>query len=169
MTRRTKLGFDVNKPTTVELLFDEPIIGESTYGPYAMYALEVNGMEYSFFAPPDVHAELSKLKKGDKALVTKIATQKGSRVVTKYDIQIPTKVAVPHKPKSKIVSLGEAIEEVMPDIPQVISEPRNEDISFQLMKDSYSDSLEIISDLNGMTSDIARIAITLFIQRSKTH
>jgi len=34
MTRRTKLELEINKPTSIELLFDEPITGESQYGPY---------------------------------------------------------------------------------------------------------------------------------------
>ena len=162
MTRRTKLELEINRPTEVELLFDEPITGESQYGSYSMFALGVNGMEYSFFAPSlEVSTELSKLKKGDKAIITKLATQKGSKVVTIYDVQVPNKIKANPKAKSEVVSVGEVIEEIVPqDSPH--------DKYYHIMKQSYSDALEINSDLNGFTSDVARLAITLFIQRAKT-
>jgi len=47
-----------------------------------MYAVSVNSMEYSFFAPLEVHSELSELKKSGKALITRQSVQKGTRVVT---------------------------------------------------------------------------------------
>lgn len=163
--RRPKLELEDHKPTEIELIFDECVSGRNTYGVYHLYGILNNGSEAIFFAPSEVHTELSKLKKGDKALVTKIATMKNNRVVIKYDIQIPSKAKAVHKPIAKVVSIGEAIEEVLPDIPLV----KPHDDSFQLMKQSYSDALQLILDLKGQTSDIARIAITLFIQRSKTH
>jgi hypothetical protein len=160
MTRRTKLELEINKPVTLELLFDEPITGESQYGSYSMYAVSVNGSEYSFFAPDEVHSELIKLGKCDKATITKFAAQKGSKVVTKYDVQLPNKV----KAKSVVSSIAEVIDEVIPkeDIPD-----EAHDKYYDVMKKSYADALSINSELNGM-ADPARIAITLFIARSKS-
>ena len=158
MTRRSKLELEINKPVTLELLYDEPIVGESNYGNYFMYAVNVNGMEYSYFAPEEVHAELSKLSKGDRAVITKIAAQRGSKLVTKYDVKVLNKVT----PKAELVSIGDTIEEILPT-PEREDEP---DEFFHIMKRSYSDALKINSDLNGM-ADPAKIAITLFIARSK--
>lgn len=159
MTRRNKLELEINKPMIIELLFDEPIVGESNFGVYYMYAVKHNGIEYSFFAPEEVHAELSKLSKGDKATVTKIVAQKGNKLVTKCDVRVHDKV----NPKAKLVSVGEVIEEILPA--EVLEEDEPDDYFF-IMKQSYTDALKINSELNGM-ADPARIAITLFIARSK--
>ncbi len=167
MTHRTKLELAINQPVTVELLYDEPIIGESQYGSYSLYAVSVNGVEYSFFAPDEIHTELIKLKKGDTATITKIATQKGSRVVTTYNVDLPNKV----KPKSEVVSVGEIIDEVFPNELQEVPQPSpavSHDRYYSVLRQSYSDALEINKELNGATSDIARLCITLFIARSKT-
>jgi len=168
MTHRTKLELAINQPVTVELLYDEPIIGESQYGSYSLYAVSVNGVEYSFFAPDEIHTELIKLKKGDTATITKIATQKGSRVATTYNVDLPNKV----KPKAEMVSIGEAIDEVvsnvLPEECVELPEVPPHDRYYEVLKQSYADALEINKELNGATSDIARLCITLFIARSKT-
>ena len=79
---RKKLELELNKPKHIEMLFDSPKIGESQYGTYYLYAVRNgDGDEYSFFATDDVHEKLSGLKKGDAAVITKVATQKGSKVV----------------------------------------------------------------------------------------
>ena len=152
MTRRSKLELEINRPVEIELLFDDPIVGESNFGQYFMYAVSVNGTEYSYFAPEEVHYELCKLYKSDKAIITKIAAQRGSKLVTKYDVKVLNKVT----PKADVVSIGEAIEEILPT-PEYEDEP---DEYFHVMKRSYSDALKINSDLNGM-ADPAKIAITL--------
>jgi hypothetical protein len=159
MTRRSKLELEINKPVNLELLYDDPIVGESNYGPYFMYAVSLDGIEYSFFAPEEVHNQLSKLSKGDKATVTKIAAQRGAKLVTKYDVRAEGKVA----PKAQMVSVDEIIEDILPEG----DDQDDHDQFFQVMKQSYLDALKINSDLNGM-ADPAKIAITLFIARSKS-
>lgn len=157
MTKRMKLELAINKPVTIELLYDEPVTGKSEFGNYNMYAVSVNGNEYSYFAPDEVHMELSKLSKGDKAIIIKIAAQRGSKLVTKYEVKLLNQ----SKPKSEVISIGQAIEEILPEMSD---EP---DEFFHIMKRSYSDALKINSELNGM-ADPAKIAITLFIARSKS-
>ncbi|MFZ1289556.1 MAG: hypothetical protein WAR79_05680 [Melioribacteraceae bacterium] len=152
-----KLELEINKPVTIELLYDEPVTGRSEFGNYNMYAISVNGNEYSYFAPDEVHLELIKLSKGGKAIITKIAAQRGSKLVTKYEVKLLNQP----KPKSEVVSIGQAMEEILPEISD---EP---DEFFLIMKRSYSDALKINSELNGMV-DPAKIAITLFIARSKS-
>lgn len=158
MTRRTKLELDINKPVVVEMLYDEPISGRSEFGNYNMYAVSVKGDEYSFFAPEEVHKELKFLRKGATATITKVAQQKGSKLITRYEVDIFNRV-----PKPSAVSVGDVIDEIIPDV-QIDYEP---DEFFHLMKRSYSDALKINTDLNGM-ADPAKIAITLFIARSKS-
>lgn len=151
MTQRTKLELPINQPMEITLLYDEPISGKSQYGDYFMYAVAVGDEEYSYFAPAEVHAELNKLSKGDKAVITKIAAQRGNKLVTTYEVKpINAKVEVP------ILQSGTEQPE----------EPEQHDHFFDIMMDSYRDALEISKELNGM-ADSEKIAITLFIARSK--
>lgn len=159
MTRRTKLELEINKPVEVELLYDEPVSGTSTYGSYNMYAVKDDtGMEWSFFAPEEVHKELSKLSKGDIAVITKIAAQKGSRVITKYDVQLPNKV----KKTNSSVHIGEVLEQILPE-----NGADSKDAFYEIMKSSYADALSINTELNGRVVSVEKIAVTLFIARSK--
>ncbi len=86
---RKKLELEINKPTNIRLLYDEPIVGESTYGKYYLYAVRNgDGSEYSYFAPPEVHDTLKKLKKNAEVEITKIAAQRGKKLITTYDVQV---------------------------------------------------------------------------------
>lgn len=155
MTQRTKLELGLNSPTELTLLFDDPIVGKSQYGDYFMYAVAVGDDEYSFFAPVEVHSELSKLKKGQKAIVTKLAAQRGGKLVTSYDVKLLTKeVKVPVTQTADANHEGEDLS------------PAPHDNFFAIMLRSYKDGLEISRELNGL-ADPEKIAVTLFIARSK--
>ncbi len=155
MSPRTKLELAINQPTELTLLYSEPITGRSQYGDYFMYAVAVGEDEYSFFAPAEVHAELSKLSKGDRALVTKLAAQRGKKLVTTYEIK-----AVGKEAKQPVIeALGQSNEEEYAAAP-------THDSFFDIMLNSYRDGLEISRELNGM-ADPEKIAVTLFIARSK--
>ena len=146
---RKKLELELNKPTNIEMLFDQPKIGESQYGMYYLYAVR-NGdglTEYSFFAPEEVHLKLSGLNKGDKAVITKQAVQKGSKVVTTFNVETTPPSSSPTK------SVGTS-----PD--------KNENSYLQAMIASFEDALVIQEKFNGM-ANVNQIAITLFIQRTK--
>jgi hypothetical protein len=121
-------------------LFDEPMVGQSRYGEYYLYTVK-NGTdeEYSFFAPAEVNDQIKPLRKGDRFEITKLAEQKGTKIVTKYDVKILQRPSPPHSTK---------------------------DNYFSAMLASYQDALKIQEELNGMV-DVNRIAITLFIARSK--
>ena len=71
------------------MLFDDPMVGQSRYGEYYLYAVK-NGTdtEYSFFAPPEVNEQIKTLRKGDRFEITKLAEQKGSKIITKYDVKL---------------------------------------------------------------------------------
>ena len=86
---RKKLDLQINSPIILQLLFDEPIIGESKFGEYYMYAVK-NGndnSEYSFFAPLSVHEQLKGKPKGTKFQLTKTATEKNKKLVTDFEVK----------------------------------------------------------------------------------
>ncbi len=136
---RKKLELTLNKPSEIELLYDEPVVGQSKYGDYYLYAVR-NGdgtTEYSFFAPDEVHERIKDLKKGAKVVITKLAEQKGNKIITKYDIDI---------------------------VPQTT--PQNVDSYYETMLQCCKDAIRIQNELGGMM-DAKSIAVTLFIARSK--
>jgi len=130
---------------SLELLFDEPMVGQSKYGSYNLYAVK-NGTdtEYSFFAPDDVHEKLKEMHKGDRFEITKTAEQKGTKIVTKHEVKLLAQPTQPSPSNNNI----------------------QKDSYFEAMLSSYRDALKIQDELNGMV-DVNRIAITLFIARSK--
>lgn len=152
MVQRTKLELEVNKPTEIELLYDEPISGESQYGNYNLYAVKVDDSEYAFFPPKEVHDSLKNLKAGDKAIVTKLAAQRGNKIVSAFDVSIKGKSSNKIDAQKKEEALSK----------DVITA----DNYYELMLQSYKDAIRIMNELNNM-SDPSRIAITLFIQRTK--
>lgn len=136
---------ELNKPVSLELLFDEPRIGQSQYGEYYLYAVRNGGPdEMSFFAPDSVHEKIKDLKKGERFVVTKLAEQKGSKIITKYEVD-PTQ----QKPAERL------------------PEPNNDNY-YELMLNSCRDAIKIQQELGGLM-DAKSIAVTLFIARSKTN
>ena len=161
MTQRQKLEFAINTPTEITLLYDEPIVGQSQYGTYNLYAVEANGAEYSLFAPDTVHEQLKTLSKGDSAIVTKLAAQRGNKVVTAYDVVMPKKeVAVADNNIKQFVQLDSSSTEV--------GEGNVADPLYQIMLNSLRDAVAISKQLDGLI-DANRIGITLFIARSKSN
>jgi len=142
---RKKLELALNKPSEIELLYDEPVVGQSKYGDYFLYAVR-NGdgiTEYSFFAPEEVHERIKDLKKGDKAVITKLAEQKGNKIITKFDVSIlPNQAPAPKQ-----------------------NEERSDNY-YNTMLQCCKDAIRIQNELGGMM-DAKSIAVTLFIARSK--
>ena len=134
----------MNQPTQIELLYDNPVIGTNQYGEYYLYAVR-NGdgtTEYSLFATTDVHTVLKDHRKGDVFTITKLAEKDGSKVITKFDIK-------------KIISSNDTVSS-------------QSDRYFSAMLSSYQDAMRIQSEMNGLV-DVNRIAITLFIARSRVN
>ena len=146
---RKKLELQLNFPTQIELLYDKPSIGSNQYGEYYLYAVR-NGdgtTEYSLFAAPEVHEVLKDLKKGAKAIITKLAEQRGNKILTKYDVAV-------QNPQENISSF---------------EKPMNGgsiDNFFELMLNSCKDAVRIQNELGGMI-DAKSLAVTLFIARSR--
>jgi len=150
MTTRPKLELEVNKPTEINLIYDDAITGKSQYGNYYLFAVQSNGAEYSFFSTSEVHSQLKNLKKGDKAFITKRAVQKGSKLISDYVVEIPNK---------KEISTQSAEN-------KELSGNKPPDRLYAIMLQSYRDAISISQELNGM-ADPEKMAITLFIARSK--
>ena len=68
------------------------MVGQSRYGDYFLYAVK-NGTdtEYSFFAPAEVNEQIKTLRKGERFEITKLAEQKGTKIVTSYDVKVQKK------------------------------------------------------------------------------
>jgi len=147
---RQKLEFEVNRPTPIKLLFDDCVTGQSKYGKYYMYAVQ-NGdgsTEYSLFAPEALHDLLKKHKKGANLLVTKIASQRGQKLVIAWDVQ-----------KENAATVN--------DPTDLTNEPNpGDDYFYSTMEKSFEDALRIQNKFNGM-ANVNQIAITIFIQRSR--
>ena len=156
MVTRNKLELPINQPVNVELLYDEPVIGDNQYGQYYLYAVKNNGGEYSFFAPLEVHNELKHLRRGETATITKLAAQRGKKLITTYDV-VSKSI---NKEKPVTTQDDSSIPE------EVVTDKKPTDKYFEIMLSSYRDALLIQEELNGMV-DVTRIAITLFIARSK--
>ena len=89
MEQKPKLELQVNKPTKIRLLFEKCVEGSSNYGKYFLYNI-LNGdgsTEYSLFAPEPLHEELKKFRKDDELLITKLAAQRGQKLVVTWDVQ----------------------------------------------------------------------------------
>jgi hypothetical protein len=157
MVTRTKLELPVNQPVNIELIYDEPVIGDNQYGQYYMYAVKSNGSEFAFFAPLEVHNELKNLRHSETAVITKLAAQRGSKLITKYVVE--SKSARKDEPIT--------VQEVNSVADESKTLNKRTDKYFEIMLSSYQDALLIQEELNGMV-DVTRIAITLFIARSKT-
>jgi len=126
---------------SLELLFDEPMVGQSRFGEYYLYAVK-NGtdQEYSFFAPAEVNEQIKSLRKGERFEITKLAEQKGTKIVTSYKVEKQT-------PANEI-------------------NKNNNDNFYDLMLTSCRDAVKIQNELGGLM-DAKSLAVTLFIARSK--
>ncbi|MCX8106747.1 MAG: hypothetical protein N3D80_12840 [Ignavibacterium album] len=158
MTQRPKLEVPVNSSVEIELLYDDAIVGRNEYGAYFLYAVKSKGQEYSLFAHPEVHEALSKLSKGDRAVITKLVSQRGSRYIVKWDVQ----------PIKESVESNLSEEDDLPSAEQSSDEPSLKDHLYMILRSSYQDALDLQKELNGMI-DIEKAAITLFIARSKVN
>ena len=125
-------------------MFDEPMVGQSRFGEYFLYAVK-NGsdVEYSFFAPAEVNEQIKSLRKGERFEITKLAEQKGTKIVTSYKVE-----------KKNLESP-----------PTEITKSTNDNF-YEIMLNSCRDAVKIQNELGGLM-DAKSLAVTLFIARSK--
>ena len=142
---RKKLELELNKPVKIELLQDQALIGTSRYGEYYLYSVRNGGKEeLSYFADKEVHEKLKELHKGDKAEICKRAEQKGTKIVTSYEVKVLQSSCAELQSDKNIIA----------------------DNYFDVMLSSYRDSLQIQEKLGTMI-DTTKISICLFIARTK--
>jgi hypothetical protein len=104
------------------------------------------------------------MHKGDKATITRLAAQRGSKLITTYDVRTENKV--PPQPSMEAVE-RKTIEDS--EVDKVIDDALNEESAddyYSVMLTCYNDAFRLQKELNGMI-DIERAAITLFISRTK--
>tara|TARA_B100000424_G_C22630514_1_gene349485 strand:- start:14 stop:508 length:495 start_codon:yes stop_codon:yes gene_type:complete len=68
---REKLAMDVNTDNIVELMFDTPKTGTSSFGDYYLYGVKHNNVEKSIFATSKLHEQLRNYGKGDLVNIRK--------------------------------------------------------------------------------------------------
>lgn len=158
MTERRKLELQLNSPTEIELLFEEPILGKSQYGEYAMYGIKTKEGEMVYFAPTEVDEKLRSLRKGDRFEITKIAKQNGSKINISYDVKV-----IKDETSSRLVSTDQP--ENSKTIVEGAIEQKNDDNFFHLMLQSCREAQKIQNELGGMM-DAKSLAVSLFIARS---
>lgn len=120
------------------------MVGQSRFGEYYLYAVK-NGtdQEYSFFAPAEVNEQIKTLNKGDRFEITKLAEQKGTKIVTSYKVE-----------KKNLESPANEINK------------NSNDNFYELMLTSCRDAVKIQNELGGLM-DAKSLAVTLFIARTK--
>lgn len=143
MTLRKKLELQVNRPTEIELLYDECVSGQNQYGAYYLYAVKSEGHEYSFFPPESLHKSLEQYKRGDRVRITRLSAFRGDKLVSTYDTQ----------PAGSAQSEEESKAEARDNLSDI-------------MLQCYKDAININFEINGL-GDIDKIAVTLYISRSK--
>ncbi|MBK9097503.1 MAG: hypothetical protein IPM14_05115 [bacterium] len=144
--KKPKLELELNKPVKIEILQDQPLIGTSRFGEYYLYNVRNgNGEEYSYFPDKEVHEKLKDLRKGDKVEICKRAEQKGTKILTTFDVKVlQNTVESSEKPNNKTL----------------------DDNYYDLMLTSCRDAVRIQNELGGLM-DAKSLAVTLFIARSK--
>ncbi len=151
-TTKPKIDIDLNESVTLKLIKDKALVGNSSYGEYYMYSVQEGDTEKVLFATSDVHAQIleSGLKSGDSFELRKVAVQNGSKLSSKFEFSVLKKN-------------GNGQEH---------HESEDSDNYRTLMKKSLEDSIEVTKTVNTIQWDvdsIRAIALTLFIQRSRTN
>ena len=155
MTTRSKFIIELNNPTEIELLYDEAVSGKSQYGVYHLYAVSVEGEEFSFFPTEEVHEQIKDLKKGSRIILTKLGANRNGKLIITYDVKVISKEAMQ--------PIAQSTERINTE-----NEPANEEGEgiYEIMILSYRQAIKITTEL-GCLEQSSRIAISLFIARSK--
>jgi len=90
---------------------------------------------------------LKECQKGTVATITKVASQKGSKLVTSYNVEVD----------SKVDTVGDVVD---------TARHNQTNPYLNLMIKSFEDALVIQEKFNGM-ANVNQLSITMFIQRCK--
>ena len=142
---RKKLELPINQTLNLQLLFDEPIQGESQYGKYFMYGVKNGSEEFNFFAPLKVHEALKNKTRGTRFQLTKTAQQKGKKLVQDFEI--------------KFLNNGKEMQN---------NESKSEENGYyEAMLKCYEEATRIQKQFS--PASVSQTAITLFIAKTKTN
>ncbi len=142
-----KLELKLNESVRVKLLRDKAYEGQSNYGPYFLYTVQVEGADQSFFAPEEIHAQIQAhgLKAGSEFLLKKVAAQNGKKINGQLVFEP--------------VNNGEA-----ESGPKTLN---GSDNFKEIMQHSIEDAVEISKAVPGL--DIQKIGTAIFIARTKAN
>lgn len=143
---KPKLELQVNIPTKIKLLQDQPATGTSQYGKWYLYNVEFEGNENSFFSPEQVQKfiEDNQLKKGDEIEITKTLTKNGKSNIVDFKINLISK------------QNGQ--------VTKPNGNGKTDDI--KIMRDCLISAIELQKEL-GSVVDVNKIAMSLYIARTK--
>jgi len=123
--------------------------------PCCHYSVSHEGVEQAFFTNPDLHQRIAEagLKAGDEFKISKVAVQKGHKVMAKVNFEVVAKAPVP---------VPQPADRVPFEIP--------DDGFRDVMERSLRDAIEATKAVNSVQWDvdsIRSIALTIFIQRAR--
>jgi hypothetical protein len=156
---RPKLDLKLGQTEKLTLMRDKPYVGESSFGPYYLYQVsDQAGVEYSFFAPAEVHQQILEagLKAGDSFQLSKRAQQVGKKVSARLEFEAVKKNGAAPMP----------LQQKQDDVPSDVPDDRFK----VLMKRCVQEAVEIVKEVNTIpwqNEDVRSIALTMFIQRAK--
>ncbi len=142
-----KLELKLNESVRIKLLRDKAYEGQSNYGPYFLYAVQVDGAEKSFFAPEEIHLQIQAngLKAGSEFTLKKVAAQNGKKINGQLVFEPITNGEA--EPATKTLNGSDDFKE--------------------LMRQSIEDAVEISKGVPGL--DVQRIGTAIFIARTKSN
>ena len=148
---KPKLELQVNIPTKVKLLQDQPATGESQYGKWWLYNILVDEKEKSFFAPEKVVQFISdnQLKRNCEIEITKKLVKNGNKNTADFLIEI--------------VSNGKS-QDTSTNTNDTNNQKRND---YDNMVEALKEALKIKENLKSDIIDVNKIGITLFIQKCR--
>ena len=140
----------LDKPIQLTLLRDKPYINSNSVGEFYLYNVkDETGIEFSYFAPVEVHTLIQehKLKSGSSFILKKIASMNGKKMVPKIEFSI----------------IGEAEPQAV--VPPVPGSDNLKEILLQCLKDAA----EVVKSagIQFSNDELQKLATTLFIQRAK--
>ena len=149
---KQKLELQVNIPTKVKLLQDNPAIGENQYGKWFLYNVLSNNKEQSFFAPEQVVKFISQynLKRHSEIEITKKLVKNGNKNTADFLIELVSNGNPQDTSSNPINSEGHGSN------------------GYETMLDAVKEAMKIREEL-GVDVDINKIGITLFIQKCKKY
>jgi len=171
---KEKLELQINIPSTIKLLQNEPATGENSYGQWWLYNVECEGREYSYFAPESVVKILKANNVGldDEVVITKKLVKNGKKNVTDYDIHVlenntPVQTSNYTNGRTNGVSNGNGHSMVATNgNHQAVESHPVISKDYQLMLNCMTEAMMLRDEL-GHDVDVNKLGITLFLRKVK--